>query len=129
MLLDITTDYALTDIVKDRFDVGVRLGGDVDKDMLAISVTPDVQMIIVASPEYLAAHGTPEALKVLNNHRCLTMRLPRYENIMNWEFQNPDKNPPQNPITHRPQSAMIVNHAYLLMKGATSRGGGQVIDL
>ncbi|MES2825440.1 MAG: LysR family transcriptional regulator [Pseudomonadota bacterium] len=118
VLLEITTDYALTDIVKDRFDIGIRLGGDVDKDMIAIRVTPNVQMIVVASPDYIAAHGTPHTLKDLNNHRCLTLRLPRHENIMSWEFQNTDKNHQQSPIIYRPQSAMVVNHAHLLMKGA-----------
>ncbi len=118
IVLEITTDYALTDIVKDRFDIGIRLGGDVDKDMIAVRVTPDVQMAVVVSPEYLAAHGQPETPKDLNNHRCLTLRLPRHENIMGWEFQNSDKSHHQNLITYRPQSAMIVNHAHLLVKGA-----------
>jgi len=117
VLLEITTDYALTDIVKDRFDIGIRLGGDVDKDMIAVRVTPDMQMIVVGSPDYLAIHGMPDAPKDLNNHRCLTLRLPRNENIMNWEFQNLN-NPQQSPINYRPQSAMIVNHAHLLVKGA-----------
>lgn len=116
--LEITTDYALTDIVKDRFDIGVRLGGDVDKDMVAVRVTPDVQMIVVASPDYLAVHGALQTPKDLQEHRCLTMRLPRHENIMAWEFQNPDKTQLQSVISYRPQSAMIVNHAHLLMKGA-----------
>eukprot|EP01038_Epipyxis_sp_PR26KG_P001181 gene1181-1646_t len=31
---DITLDYGLTDIVAERFDAGVRLGEDVDKDMI-----------------------------------------------------------------------------------------------
>lgn len=116
IVLEITTDYALTDIVKDRFDIGIRLGSHVDKDMIAIRVTPNVQMAVVASPDYLAIHGSPETPKDLNNHRCLTMRLPRHENIMGWEFQNTDKNP--SLINYRPQSAMIVNHAHLLVKGA-----------
>src|SRR5690606_36972091 len=36
--LEITTDYALTDIVKERYDIGIRLGGNVDKDMIAVRV-------------------------------------------------------------------------------------------
>lgn len=119
VVLEITTDYALTDIVKDRFDIGIRLGGDVDKDMVAVRVTPDIQMRVVASPDYLAAHGTPQTPKDLNNHRCLTMRLPRHENIMSWEFQNTDKDHHQPVLSYRPQSAMIVNHAHFLMRGAT----------
>lgn len=120
VVLEVTTDYALTDIVKDRFDIGIRLGSDVDKDMVATRVTPDFHMILVASPNYIADHGKPQTPKDLNSHRCLTMRLPRHENIMSWEFQNPDENTGQNIISYRPQSAMIVNHAHLLMKGALS---------
>ena len=116
--MSFTTDYAFTDIVKDRFDIGIRMGSAVDKDMVAVRVTSDFQMIVVASPDYIAAHGTPETPKDLNNHRCLTLRLPRHENIMSWEFQNPDKSHSQTVFSYRPQSAMIVNHAHLLMKGA-----------
>lgn len=118
VVLEVTTDYAFTDIVKDRFDIGIRMGSTVDKDMVAVRVTPDFQMIVVGSPDYIAAHGIPEAPKDLNTHRCLTMRLPRHENIMNWEFQNPGKEQPQSVTSYRPQSAMIVSHAHLLMRGA-----------
>lgn len=118
VVLEITTDYALVDIVKDRFDIGIRMGSAVGKDMVAVRVTPDFQMIVVASPNYIAANRAPDDPKNLNDHRCLTLRLPRHENIMNWEFQNPDENHPQRMISYRPESAMIVNHAHLLMKGA-----------
>ncbi len=117
VVLEITTDYAMVDIVKDRFDIGIRLGGDVDKDMIAVKVTPNLKMILVASPSYLQQHGTPVTPAELQNHRCLTMRLPRHENIMTWEFQDPSKNQ-SNAINYRPQSAMIVSHAQLLVKGA-----------
>ncbi len=116
VVLDITTDYAFTDIVKDRFDIGIRMGSAVDKDMVAVRVTPDFQMIVVASPEYIVAHGVPETPKDLSGHRCLTMRLPRHENIMNWEFQSSGKN--QSVVSYRPQSAMVVSHAHLLMRDA-----------
>jgi DNA-binding transcriptional LysR family regulator len=117
VVLEITTDYAMVDIVKDRFDIGIRLGGDVDKDMIAVKVTPNLKMILVASPAYLKQHGTPASPADLSNHRCLTLRLPRHENIMHWEFQPPDKALP-GPLIYRPQSAMIVSHAHLLVKGA-----------
>lgn len=117
VVLEITTDYAMVDIVKDRFDIGIRLGGDVDKDMIAVKVTPNLKMILVASPDYLQQHGTPASPADLNGHRCLTLRLPRHENIMTWEFQDPDKSQ-SNPFNYRPQSAMVVSHAHLLVKGA-----------
>lgn len=118
VVLEITTDYAFTDIVKDRFDIGIRMGSAVDKDMVAVRVTPDFQMMVVGSSDYITHRGIPEVPKDLKSHRCLTMRLPRHENIMNWEFQNPDKAQHHSVISYRPESAMIVSHAHLLMRGA-----------
>ncbi len=34
----------LTDVVSERFDAGVRLGGEMDKDMIAIRIGPDIPM-------------------------------------------------------------------------------------
>lgn len=49
---DITLDYGLTDIVAERFDAGVRLGEDVDKDMIALRISPDIPMAIVGASSY-----------------------------------------------------------------------------
>lgn len=49
---DITLDYGLTDIVAERFDAGVRLGEDVDKDMIALRISPDIPMAIVGALSY-----------------------------------------------------------------------------
>ena len=119
ILLEITSDYAMTDIVKERYDVGIRLGCHVDKDMIAVKVTPDMQMILVASPKYIAQSGSPAHPDEINSYRCLTLRLPSHENIMSWEFSDIASTEQQNVITVRPHSAMIVNHANLLIKAAT----------
>ncbi len=36
--IQLTIDYGLTDVVSERFDAGVRLGGEMDKDMIAIRI-------------------------------------------------------------------------------------------
>lgn len=50
--IQLTIDYGLTDVVSERFDAGVRLGGEMDKDMIAIRIGPDIPMAIVGSPDY-----------------------------------------------------------------------------
>ena len=40
--VEIISDYALTDIVAERYDAGVRLGEQVDKDMIAVPIGPDL---------------------------------------------------------------------------------------
>ncbi len=44
--VEIFNDYRLTDIVAERFDAGVRLGEDVDRDMIAVRIGPDFGMAV-----------------------------------------------------------------------------------
>lgn len=114
--LEITTDYAFSDIVKDRYDIGIRLGNKVDKDMIAVQVSDPLQMITVASPDYLKTHGIPKTPDDLYQHRCIGMRLPTHEHIMPWEFKV--KANRADMISIRPEFSMVVSHARLKVKAA-----------
>lgn len=46
--VELTVDYGLADVVAERFDAGVRLGGEIAKDMIAVRIGPDIPMAIVA---------------------------------------------------------------------------------
>ena len=87
VILDVTVDDALTDIVAGRFDAGLRLGELLEKDMVAIRLTGDMEMMAVASPDYLARHGTPETPDELHNHACLNWRWPTNGSLYRWEFE------------------------------------------
>ncbi len=50
--VEIISDYSVTDIVAERYDAGVRLGEQVDKDMIAVRIGPDIRIAIVAAPAY-----------------------------------------------------------------------------
>jgi DNA-binding transcriptional LysR family regulator len=45
-----------------------------------------MRQIAVASPEYLAQHGRPEAPRDLLSHKCLRWRWPGRTTPYNWEF-------------------------------------------
>ena len=51
--LELISDMKFTDIVAGRFDAGIRLGKEVDKDMIAIRISDDMQMALIATPQYL----------------------------------------------------------------------------
>ena len=51
--VEILVDYGLTDIVAQGYDTGVRLGEQVAKDMVAMRISPDIRMAVVASPAHL----------------------------------------------------------------------------
>lgn len=85
--IEVIVDNALTDIVDERFDAGVRLGEQVARDMIAVRIGPDMRMAVVGSPDYFARHGTPQTPHDLQHHRCINMRLPTRGGLYAWEFE------------------------------------------
>ncbi|MBF7681888.1 LysR family transcriptional regulator [Acinetobacter sp. B5B] len=110
--LELTMDYAFTDIVKDRYDIGIRLGEYLQKDMISVKVTPALHMMTVASPEYLKNFGTPQNPRELYKHRCIGLRLPSHERIQSWEFRKDMS----EVDTISPDFSMVVSHARLQIK-------------
>lgn len=87
VVLDIVVDDALADIVMGRFDAGIRVGGQLEKDMVAVRLTPDLNMVAVASPDYLARRGTPKSPAELHDHACINWRLQMDGRQYRWEFK------------------------------------------
>ncbi|WP_072929246.1 LysR family transcriptional regulator [Nissabacter archeti] len=89
--VELEVDNGFVDIVDDRFDAGVRLGESIHKDMVAVRIGPDMRMVVVGSPAYFAAHGTPQTPHELQQHRCINMRLPTAGGLYHWEFEKDGK--------------------------------------
>jgi DNA-binding transcriptional LysR family regulator len=73
--LEVAIDSNLTDIVRDRFDAGIRPGHRVEQDMIALRVGEDAQLTVVGSPDYLRRLGTPKEPSELRSHNCTRMRF------------------------------------------------------
>lgn len=84
--VEMSVDYGLADVVADRFDAGVRLGGEMAKDMIAVRIGPDIPMAIVGSPGYLARHPAPASAAELPNHRAINLRLPTSGTVNGWRL-------------------------------------------
>lgn len=85
--VELFSDLALTDIVAERFDAGVRFGEQVEKDMVAVRIAPDARLVVVGAPDYLANRPIPLSPRDLTQHDCITTRLPTYGGIYAWEFE------------------------------------------
>jgi DNA-binding transcriptional LysR family regulator len=85
--VEITVDYGLTDIVAQRYDIGVRLGYQVAKDMIAVRISPDMRMAVVATPAYFAQRTPPQTPQDLAQHNCINLRLPTYGGLLPWDFE------------------------------------------
>lgn len=85
---DIFVDIALTDTLVDiaagQADVAVRFGPLPDSALTARKLG-ETRRVIVASPDYLARHGTPEEPEDLLRHNCLNFNFRRAEPV--WPFR------------------------------------------
>lgn len=85
--VELSVDGSLTNIVTDRFDAGIRLGEQVERDMIAVRIGPDLRMLVVGSPAYLARHPAPSTPRDLTNHDCINMRMATKGDLYAWEFE------------------------------------------
>lgn len=84
--VELNVESALTDIVAERFDAGVRLGERLENDMIAVPIGPLLRMATVGSPEYLARKGVPRTPHDLAAHDCINLRM-MSGSIYAWEFE------------------------------------------
>ncbi|HZZ09933.1 MAG TPA: LysR family transcriptional regulator [Paraburkholderia sp.] len=85
--VEIVTDYGLADIVADRYDIGVRNGDQVAKDMIAVRIGADMRMAIVGAPAYLKERPRPKTPQDLTTHNCINLRLPTHGGFYAWELK------------------------------------------
>lgn len=85
MRVELVAENAFVDIVADGFDAGVRFGESLQQDMVAVPVGPPQRFVVVGSPAYLAAHGTPGCPRELAQHPCVRIRFTN-GSFHRWEF-------------------------------------------
>lgn len=89
--VEIEVDYGLKDIVASHFDAGVRLGEQVEKDMIAARISPPIPMAIVASPAYFERNPAPSTPNELSRHVCLNLRMPTSGTFYEWRLSKDGK--------------------------------------
>jgi DNA-binding transcriptional LysR family regulator len=74
--VEIEVDDSSIDLAAGRFDAGVRIGGFIERDMIAVRLTPDFRSSILGAPSYFAARGRPRSPHDLLSHECIRYRFP-----------------------------------------------------
>ncbi len=116
--VEISSSNCFIDIVAERFDIGVRLGGDVAKDMIAVRIAPDMRLVVVGSPKYFERHSRPRTPQDLTNHDCLCLRLPSHGGLLPWEFKRRGKN-----INVRVTGRLVFNSTDMIVAAALAGHG------
>lgn len=85
----LTIDVGLTDrfvdLLDEGWDLAIRIGEQRDSQLITRSLAP-IRAVVCASPDYLAARGTPRAIADLANHSCLGYTLPSSAAAGRWVF-------------------------------------------
>lgn len=81
-------DDRMIDLVNDGYDIAIRGGRIIDSNLITRPVCR-LNVVLVASPEYLSKHGNPKTAAELKNHRLLSRRFLGGK-VLPWEFNNVD---------------------------------------
>ena len=84
--IELSLTDALSDILQEGLHAGFRLGGLIAEDMIAISLTDNLNTVVVASPTYLEKNGRPEHPMDLLAHNCLRYRYQSSGQLAPWSF-------------------------------------------
>ena len=102
--IEVSNDYALSDIVAEHFDAGVRLGEQVAQGMIAMRIGPDFRMAVVGAPSYFEKRSRPGTPHDLAAHACIGLRLPTSGGLWSWPFA---KNGQE--VKVRPEGQLVFN--------------------
>lgn len=81
---DVVLTDLFTDLVEAKIDIGFRAGTSPGQNLVARKLC-DLPLVICASPDYLARHGTPGSLEALRTHACTGFRRPVTGRLLPWE--------------------------------------------
>ncbi|WP_161470994.1 LysR family transcriptional regulator [Tropicimonas marinistellae] len=116
--IEISVEQRLVDIAREGFDAGVRLGEEVEKDMVAIRIGPDLRMVVAGSPAYFERHPIPKTPRDLTGHNCINLRLPTLGGLYAWEFEMDGR-----PLNVRVEGQFTCNDPDLLVATALAGEG------
>lgn len=112
--IDLVLEDRFVDPVEERFDLTVRIGGRLPPDLVARELARWPRYI-VASPDYIARHGSPSVLEDLSRH--LFLRYP------NWTGDEVTLSSADGSVKLPVNTRYSINHAVALLD-AVRQGAG-----
>lgn len=119
VVLDVTLADHTVDLVEEGFDVGFFLGlQKFDNSMVARRLATS-RVVLLASPDYLAEHGTPTTPSEITHHKCLNFQFEQLRT--HWPVQWEDEHL-NVPITSR-----MISNSNVILRQAALEGLGIII--
>ena len=105
--LELAVEPAMTDLVAEGFDAGIRLGESLAQDMVALPLGPRERQVVVGTPDYFTRHPLPRTPRDLAGHDCIRHRRSTGR-LFPWEFSRDGRD-----FTVEVAGSMIVNEGEL----------------
>lgn len=116
IILDVTTTNDPVDLVAGEFDAGIQIGEFIQRDMVAVRLSPDLRLALIGSPEYFRTRKPPRAPQDLKDHPCIGFRFSN--GMYRWEFEKGKK-----VVTFHPQGPISFDDSDLVVQ-AVLKGTG-----
>ena len=116
--VELIADNHFINIIEEHFDAGVRLGSDVAEGMIATKLDDEMQMAVVASPDYWKKHGKPKTPQDLAQHSCIAYQF-QAGGIYQWEFWDEKS----GIYRHKPQGQWVFADDYSAIRAALNGWG------
>ncbi|MGL4192055.1 MAG: LysR substrate-binding domain-containing protein [Vibrio sp.] len=110
--LELISENRFVNIIDERFDAGVRLGDEVDEGMVAVRISADLEMAIVATPAHFLHYGFPHTPADLAAHPCIAYQFAD-GSLYHWELWQQG-----NLIKHQPQKSWVFSDSYMEAEAA-----------
>ena len=102
----------VVDLVREGYDMGIRIGGQIDPNFVAIKLASN-QRVVCGTPAYFRKHGKPQTLEDLRGHNCLAFNLQGGQQ-RGWYFLKDGKS-----VTVRVEGNLDCNDGELLHRWAS----------
>jgi DNA-binding transcriptional LysR family regulator len=100
IVLEVTSSNDPVDLIAGGYDAGIQLGEFIQRDMIAVRVTREMRLAVVASPKYFESNSIPRHPQDLKDHSCIGFRFSNA--LYRWEFEKGRKTltvSPQGPAS------------------------------
>jgi DNA-binding transcriptional LysR family regulator len=74
------------DVVAEGYDAGIEIGEVIDRDMIVVPVSGDLELAIVGAASYFARHPAPKHPRDLTAHTCINWHRTANDPAYRWEF-------------------------------------------
>jgi LysR family transcriptional regulator, transcriptional activator for dmlA len=95
--VELHVDDAVSDMIAEGYDVGIRAGQMKDGSLVAREIAPR-HFVVCGAPSYLAQHGMPLAPEDPARHNCLRLRRSAPAGALAWRL-GPERAPASPPVS------------------------------